>query len=39
MNDYELDEYCKNNPECGCDCLHCQAFALNYWYNNYEQFN
>lgn len=29
MTDYELEEYCKRNPDCDCDCRRCPAFAMN----------
>ena len=29
MTDYELEQLCKNNPDCGCECLACPAFIAN----------
>lgn len=29
MNDYELEKFCERNPDCGCDCMNCPAFASN----------
>lgn len=29
MTDYELEQFCKNNPDCGCECLACPAFIAN----------
>lgn len=34
MDDLQLERFCEMNPDCGCDCLHCPAFAVNYRYNN-----
>ena len=34
MDDLQLERFCEMNPDCGCDCLHCPAFAANYRYNN-----
>ncbi len=33
MGDLELEAYCANNPDCGCDCMRCPAFAKNALYN------
>lgn len=30
MTEYELDELCKKNPDCGCDCMRCPLFAKYY---------
>ena len=27
MTEYELDELCKRNPNCGCNCMKCPLFA------------
>lgn len=27
MTDYELDEICSHNPDCGCNCMNCPIFA------------
>lgn len=27
MTDYELEKFCERNPDCGCDCMRCPAFA------------
>lgn len=34
MDDFELEKFCEHNPDCGCKCLSCPAFAANYRYNN-----
>ena len=34
MTDYELEQFCQRNPDCGCDCINCPAFAENYRTNN-----
>jgi hypothetical protein len=34
MSDAELERYCNNNPNCGCNSMSCLAFAANYKYNN-----
>lgn len=34
MDDLQLERFCEMNHDCGCDCLHCPAFAANYRYNN-----
>ena len=27
MTEYELEAICERLPDCGCDCMRCQAFA------------
>lgn len=27
MTEYELDQLCQRNPDCGCNCMSCQLFA------------
>lgn len=34
MSDYELEQFCLRNPDCGCKCAKCPAFAANWRYNN-----
>lgn len=34
MSDYELEKFCESNPDCGCKCMKCPAFAANQRYNN-----
>lgn len=34
MTDAELERFCESNPDCGCDCQKCEAFAANYRCNN-----
>lgn len=29
MTDYELEQFCIRNTDCGCDCMACPAFAAN----------
>lgn len=29
MTDYELSQFCARNPDCGCNCMKCPAFAAN----------
>lgn len=26
MDEFQLEEFCRRNPDCGCDCMHCPAF-------------
>ncbi len=33
MTDYELEQFCRRNPDCGCDCYRCPAFAENHYHN------
>ena len=34
MDDFELEKFCERNPDCGCQCMKCPAFAANYRFNN-----
>ena len=34
MTDAELERFCEANPDCGCNCMKCPAFAANYRCNN-----
>lgn len=34
LNDEQLERICESSPNCGCNCLKCEAFAANYRYNN-----
>ena len=34
LTDAQLERICDASPDCGCDCMHCEAFAANYRYNN-----
>lgn len=34
MTDAELEKFCEANPDCGCNCQKCPAFAANYRCNN-----
>ena len=34
MTDAELEKFCESQPDCGCDCMKCPAFAANQRYNN-----
>lgn len=34
MDDFALERFCERNPDCGCNCMKCPAFAANYRYNN-----
>lgn len=34
MTEYELDQRCEKNPDCGCNCMKCELFA--YYMNNRE---
>ena len=34
MTDEQLERFCERNPDCGCNCMKCPAFAANYRYNN-----
>lgn len=27
MTEYELDQQCERNPDCGCNCMKCELFA------------
>ncbi len=27
MTEYELDQFCKRNPDCGCVCMKCPAYG------------
>ena len=27
MTEYELDQICERNPDCGCNCMKCEVFA------------
>ena len=38
MDDLELEQFCENNPQCGCDCMRCPAFAANMRYNSKNEF-
>ena len=29
MDDYQLSRFCERNPDCGCRCMSCPAFAQN----------
>lgn len=29
MDDFALERFCENNPDCGCRCMSCPAFAQN----------
>lgn len=31
MTDYELEKFCERNPNCGCKCFDCPAFAENHF--------
>lgn len=34
LTDEQLERICESSPNCGCNCLKCEAFAANYRYNN-----
>lgn len=34
LTDAQLDKICESSPNCGCDCIKCEAFAANWRYNN-----
>lgn len=34
MTDYELDQICERNTDCGCNCMKCPIFAKYYRSNN-----
>ena len=34
LTDAQLERICESSPNCGCNCLKCEAFAANYRYNN-----
>ena len=34
MDDFALERFCEKNPDCGCRCMSCPAFASNYRTNN-----
>lgn len=34
MDDLALERFCERNPDCGCNCMSCPAFAHNYRHNN-----
>ena len=29
ISDSELEKICERSPECGCNCMQCEAFAAN----------
>ena len=33
LNDFELERICERSPDCGCDCMKCEAFAANMRYH------
>lgn len=33
LNDSQLDRLCENSPDCGCDCMRCEAFEANQRYH------
>ena len=43
MDEYQLDLFCLRNPDCGCNCMKCPAFAaymrheLGYDEDDYEE--
>lgn len=28
MTEYQLDQICSRNPDCGCNCMKCQVYAM-----------
>ena len=34
MSDYELEKFCESQPDCGCNCMKCPAFAAHQRYIN-----
>lgn len=30
MNERQLERFCERNPDCGCRCMACPAFAQHY---------
>lgn len=41
MTEYDLDKFCQNNPDCGCNCMRCPAFVRFHneelYGNNYDE--
>jgi len=34
LSDEQLERICERSPECGCNCIKCEAFAANWRYHN-----
>lgn len=33
LDDFQLERYCDNNPDCGCKCISCPFMAMNMRYH------
>lgn len=38
LSDSQLEQICERSPECGCDCMRCQAFAANMRYHQNDRY-
>ena len=34
LTDEQLERICESSPNCGCNCIKCEAFAANWRYHN-----
>lgn len=30
FDEFQLERFCEHNPDCGCNCMRCPAFAKHY---------
>lgn len=34
LDDFQLERICDHYPDCGCNCIRCEAFAANQRFHN-----
>lgn len=34
LDDFQLERICDRSPDCGCNCMKCEAFAANQRFHN-----